>query len=73
MAADPVGKIETLERPRPGGRGHLLATFGDTQREALDRTREAALGYLEAARKEGIDVPGSDTEATLAAIEVAVP
>jgi predicted RNase H-like HicB family nuclease len=33
-----------------------LSTFGDTRDEALANTREAILGYLEAARKEGIPV-----------------
>lgn len=28
-----------------------LSTFGETRKEALDNTREAILGYLEAARK----------------------
>jgi predicted RNase H-like HicB family nuclease len=31
-----------------------LSTFGDTREEALANTREAILGYLEAAEKEGI-------------------
>ncbi len=30
-----------------------LSTFGDTRDEALDNTREAILGYLEAAENEG--------------------
>ena len=48
-----------------------LSTFGETRQEALDRTREAILGYLEAATKEGIEVPeGSAVE--LVELEVAV-
>ena len=35
----------------------LLSTYGDTREEALDNSREAILGYLEAASKEGISVP----------------
>jgi len=35
-----------------------LSTFGETKDEALANTREAILGYLEAAAKEGIPVPG---------------
>lgn len=31
-----------------------LSTFGETREEALAQTREAILGYLEAARREGI-------------------
>lgn len=34
-----------------------LSTYGDTREEALENTREAILGYVEAARKEGIPVP----------------
>jgi predicted RNase H-like HicB family nuclease len=35
----------------------LQSTYGDTHEEALDNSREAILGYLEAAAKEGISVP----------------
>ena len=48
-----------------------LSTFGDTRDEALENTREAILGYLEAAAKEEIEVPrGSAVE--LVELEVAV-
>ena len=50
-----------------------LSTFGDTRDEALERSREAILGYLEAAAKEGLEVPAGDAQAELAAVEVAVP
>jgi predicted RNase H-like HicB family nuclease len=33
-----------------------LSTFGETREEALDNTREAILGYLEAARKEQMNL-----------------
>jgi predicted RNase H-like HicB family nuclease len=33
-----------------------LSTFGETREEALSNTQEAILGYLEAARKEGISL-----------------
>ena len=46
-----------------------LSTFGETKDKALDQTREAILGYLEAAQKEGLPLPGS-TE--LVDLEVAV-
>ena len=39
-----------------------LSTHGDTRDEALEQTREAILGYLEAAVKEGIPIPRADTE-----------
>jgi len=34
-----------------------ISTFGDTQEEALEHTRELILGYLEAASKENILLP----------------
>lgn len=49
-----------------------LSTFGETRDEAIRNTREAILGYIEAATKEGLPIPqgGADTE--LVEIEVAV-
>lgn len=35
-----------------------LSTFGETKAEALENTREAIQGYLEAAEKEGVPIPG---------------
>ena len=46
-----------------------LSTFGETKELALANTREAILGYLEAAEKEGIPLPGP---AELVDLEVAV-
>ena len=46
-----------------------LSTFGETRSEALSNTQEAILGYLEAARKEGIPLP---EPAELVDLEVAV-
>jgi predicted RNase H-like HicB family nuclease len=46
-----------------------LSTFGETKEEALANTREAILGYLEAAELEGIPLPGP---AELVDLEVAV-
>lgn len=46
-----------------------LSTFGETKEEALTNTREAILGYLEAAEKEGLPLP---TPAELVDLEVAV-
>ena len=40
--------------------GHL-STYGATREEALNQTREAILGYLEAAAKEGLTVPSGDS------------
>jgi predicted RNase H-like HicB family nuclease len=50
-----------------------LSTYGVTRSEALEQAREAALGYVEAAATEGLEVPRSDGEAELAAVEVAAP
>ena len=49
-----------------------LSTYGETREEALENTKEAILGYLEAAEKEGIQVPAEATDAELVDIEVAV-
>jgi predicted RNase H-like HicB family nuclease len=46
-----------------------LSTFGETKEEALGNTREAILGYLEAAEKEGLPLPAP---AELIDLEVAV-
>ncbi len=34
----------------------FASTYGDTREEALERTRELIIGYLETAEKDGIDV-----------------
>lgn len=47
-----------------------LSTFGETRAEALRYTKEAVLGYLEAAEKEELEVPDNDVEAELAEVEV---
>jgi antitoxin HicB len=49
-----------------------LSTFGETREDALAQTREAILGYLEAARKEGLPIP-AETSPELVEVEVAVP
>jgi antitoxin HicB len=50
----------------------FLSTFGDTREEALANTKEAILGYLEAAAKEGLPVPFDSTRAELVSVEVQV-
>lgn len=47
-----------------------LSTFGETREEALSNVREAILGYLEAAQKEGIELNVQPTPAEL--VEIAV-
>lgn len=49
-----------------------LSTFGETREEALTNTQEAILGYIEAAKKEGIPLPPDDSTAELVQVEVAV-
>ena len=49
----------------------FLSTYGETREEAVEMTREAILGYLEAAAKEGIAVPAGAPEAELVDLEVA--
>jgi predicted RNase H-like HicB family nuclease len=34
-----------------------MSTWGETRAEAIANTREAIVGYLEAAAREGIDAP----------------
>lgn len=48
-----------------------LSTYGETRDEAIEQTREAILGYLEAARREGLPVPADITEIELVDVEVA--
>ena len=47
-----------------------LSTFGPTRDEALSNTREAILGYLEAAEKEGIELKIESASAELVQIAV---
>jgi predicted RNase H-like HicB family nuclease len=48
-----------------------LSTYGKTRESALEQTREAILGYLEAAAKEGLPVPEADAEPEVVEVEVA--
>ncbi len=51
--------------------GHL-STYGDTREEALAQTREAVLGYLEAAATSSLPVP-DEHQLDIVEIEVALP
>ncbi len=51
---NPDDQVWVTHVPDLGG----LSTFGTTRDEAIEQTREAILGYLEAAEKEGISIPG---------------
>lgn len=48
-----------------------LSTYGATREDALQQTREAILGYLEAAAKAGIPVPSGGHQLELVDVEVA--
>ena len=48
-----------------------LSTYGETREEAIEQTREAILGYLEAAKREGLPVPAGGGEIELVEVEVA--
>jgi len=50
-----------------------LSTYGETREEALAQTREAILGYLEAAAKEGLPIPPAEAETEIVELEVATP
>jgi len=50
-----------------------LSTYGDTRAEALEQTREAITGYLEAAARDGIPVPPPDADTEVVELEVAAP
>lgn len=50
-----------------------LSTYGNTRDEALEQTREAILGYLEAAAKEGIPIPSAEAETEIVELEVTEP
>ncbi len=52
--------------------GHL-STYGETREEALAHTREAVLGYLEAAAKDELPVPDDQHQVDIVEIEVAAP
>jgi predicted RNase H-like HicB family nuclease len=49
---------------------NYISTFGDTRDEAIESTREAILGYLEAAAKEQLPVPTGPSELELVDLEV---
>ncbi len=51
-----------------------LSTYGETRQAALEHTREAILGYLEAAGRAGIPVPRTGgPEPSIVELEVSLP
>lgn len=66
IAWDPEGKVWVTQVP-----AIELSTYGETRASAIEATREAILGYLEAAEAEGLPLPDISTRAELIEIEVA--
>ena len=66
---DPNDRVWVTYVPTLG----YLSTYGDERADALEKTREAILGYLEAAEKEGIPVPPLDADAEIVDLEVVAP
>jgi predicted RNase H-like HicB family nuclease len=52
--------------------GHV-STYGETREEALAQTRDAVLGYLEAAASSDVPVPDEHHQLDVVEIEVAIP
>ncbi len=50
-----------------------LSTCGDSREQALEETRDAIVGYFEAAAKAGMPVPSGDVEPEVVDLEVATP
>jgi len=50
--------------------GHM-STYGESRGEALEQTKEAILGYLEAARKDGLPTPQDGAELERVELEIA--
>ncbi|MBE3563922.1 MAG: type II toxin-antitoxin system HicB family antitoxin [Hydrogenibacillus schlegelii] len=66
---DPEGQVWVTYVPDL----NWLSTYGDTREEAMERTREAILGYLGAAEKEGLPLPAPQHGPELVEIEVTAP
>lgn len=49
-----------------------LSTFGDTKEEAIANTREAIIGYYEAAKKENYNIITDDHAVELIEMDIAV-
>ena len=48
----------------------FASTHGNTRNEALERTHELIVGYLEFARKEGLAIPSPVTHTEIAEVTV---
>ena len=52
---------------------NFLSTFGETRDEVVANTKEAIVGSMEAAVKEGLALPAEDTPTEMVDVEVLVP
>ena len=50
----------------------FMSTYGDTKEEAIENTRDAILGYLEAAANEGWPVLNGPSSTQLVSIDIQV-
>jgi predicted RNase H-like HicB family nuclease len=66
IALDPESRLWVTQVPAID-----LSTYGETRDQAIEATREAILGYLEAAEKEGLPLPDTSSRAELVEIEIA--
>lgn len=66
---DSDDKVWVTHVPALGG----LSSYGDTRDAALESTREAIAGYLEAAAKDSIPLPHSGPEPSIVELEVSLP
>ena len=58
---DPEDHVWTAQVPTLNN----LSTYGDTYQDAVDKCREAILGFLEASEKEGLPLPLNHVEAEI--------
>ena len=58
---DPEDRVWTAQVPALNN----LSTYGDTYQEAVDKCREAMLGFFEASDKEGLPLPLNAVEAEI--------
>ncbi|MBI3469929.1 MAG: hypothetical protein HY013_01065 [Candidatus Solibacter usitatus] len=50
-----------------------ISTYGETYQEAVDKCREAMLGFFEASEKEGMPLPLTPAEAEMLLASLTIP